>query len=260
MAHNVDLLLSIVPFEKEWYAARVPQLAVEFVGHPLVDRHARSRDTAQATPKNGPDDEASSAPLVLLLPGSRKRELEAHLPVLIAAARQIKERQRIRLRMVLPNPDLVSLALNCIQPDPDLEIQTGTLGESLAEAALAIAASGTVALECAFFAVPTVVLYKTSWLTYEIARRIIQVRHVSMPNILAGESVFPEFIQSAATPENISRESLDLLTNDERRRVLKEKLAALIQSLGPPGAANRAAEAILRRSPLGPDLRVHLGS
>ena len=258
IAKNVDLLLSIFPFEKEWYAARVPQLPVEFVGHPMVDRYASNRHSPQATPREQRADESSSAPLLLLLPGSRKRELEAHLPTVIAAAHQIKARKPVRLRMVLPGPELVSFALNCIQPQPDIEIQTGRLGESLAEASLAIAASGTVTLECAYFGVPTVVLYKTSRLTHAIARRIIQVPYIAMPNILAGERVFPEFIQSAATPENISREALDLLTNIVRRTTIKEKLAALIRSLGPPGAATRAAEAILRRLPPGPDLRAHL--
>jgi lipid-A-disaccharide synthase len=104
-------------------------------------------------------------------------------------------------------------------------------------------------MECAFFGVPTVTLYKTSWLTYQVARRIVTVKSLTMPNIMAGEEVYPEFIQKAATPENLATAALDLLQNESRRTKIKSQLAQIIISLGEPGAPNRAAEAVLSLLP-----------
>ena len=101
-------------------------------------------------------------------------------------------------------------------------------------------------MECAYFGVPTVALYKTSWSTYEIGKRLVTVKYMAMPNILANEEVFPEFIQHAATPGNIAAAALDLLRDETRRDRLKAKLAELVKTLGPPGASARAAQAITK--------------
>jgi lipid-A-disaccharide synthase len=100
-------------------------------------------------------------------------------------------------------------------------------------------------MECAYFGVPTVTLYKLSWWEYQIGKQIVKVKFASMPNLLANEAVFPEFIQYAATPENISRAALELLREPARRKQVQARLAEIIGSLGGPGASRRAAEAIL---------------
>jgi len=100
-------------------------------------------------------------------------------------------------------------------------------------------------MECAAFGVPAVVFYKTSWPTYAIGKQIVSVKYIAMPNLLAGEAVYPEFIQHEATPENISRAALELLRDEARRNAVKAKLAKVIASLGGPGAAARAAAAIV---------------
>ena len=105
--------------------------------------------------------------------------------------------------------------------------------------------SGTVALECAFFGVPAVTLYKLSWPEYQYAKRIVTVPTVTMPNLLAGEEVFPEFIQDAATPENIAQAALELLNNESQRKTVRAKLRMIVASLGGPGASHRAAAAIM---------------
>ena len=117
--------------------------------------------------------------------------------------------------------------------------------EALQQADLAIASTGTVTLECAFFGVPTVTLYKTSWGTYQIARRIVKVPSLTMPNLLASEPVYPEFIQDAATPANLARAALELLNDPARRQTIQSKLEKLVTTLGEPGACRRAAEAIV---------------
>jgi lipid-A-disaccharide synthase len=238
LAVDYDLLLSIFPFEKGWYASRVPQLRVEFVGHPMVERIHNSQFTIH---------NSKTAPAVLLLPGSRKSELQRHLPVMLGALKAIQEKvPAVKAKMILPDELPVQPAKSS---GVNLEIQTGNLLQALAEADVAIASTGTVTMECACFGVPTVTLYKTSWANYEIAKRIVTVKWLTMPNLLANEEIFPEFIQHTATPENISRAVLDLLQDETRRQTVKAKLAKIIASLGGPGANARAAKAIVRLLP-----------
>ena len=183
-------------------------------------------------------------PEVLLLPGSRRSELNRHLPVMLDAMKRIQaEVPRARGRMVLPSEALVQLAKSLGAPN-DLAIQVGDLPSALRAADIAIASTGTVTMECAFFGVPTVTLYKTSWLTYEIAKRIVKVKSLTMPNLMANAEVFPEFIQNTATSENISRAAIELLRNEVRRAEIKRQLAEIIASLGGPGAIGRAAKAV----------------
>jgi lipid-A-disaccharide synthase len=243
LARDIELLLAILPFEKKWYAERVPQLRVEFVGHPLVDRAAKDRASAHVP---DPAENETLEPLVILLPGSRTGELKRHLPVMIEAARRISSAKKVRFRMVLPNERLAAIAQSQLRSAaPGIDLRIGNPGESLAQAAVAIASTGTVTLECAIFGVPTVALYKTSWLTYQIGRRLVTVDSLAMPNILAGRRVIPELIQSDATAANLAREALDLLNNAERRAVVKTGLAEVTVALGAPGASQRAARAIL---------------
>jgi lipid-A-disaccharide synthase len=236
IARDINLMLAIFPFEKGWYAERRPEFKVEFVGHPLIDRFA-SEPISSAPP--------SAVPRVLLLPGSRRRELNKHLPPMVEALRQIKAAEAVEATMVLPDEKLRDAASMRVNLE-GIQIQIGGLAQALASATIAIASSGTVTMECAYFQVPTVVLYKTSASTYFLGRRFIKVKHLAMPNLLAGQEVYPEFIQGAATPENIARASLELLNNRERRNVIKTQLRRVIESLGEPGASERAAKAILR--------------
>ena len=237
---DYDLLLSIFPFEKVWYSQRAPKLRVAFVGHPMLDR-GRPRRTAPGRPGH--------APRVVLLPGSRKGELQRHLPVMLAAWRRIEaKRPDARATMVLPNEKLAQLA-GAMKPPATVEIQVGGLPAALAHADAAISKTGTVTLECAYFGVPTVTLYKTSWLTYEIGRRIVTVKSLTMPNLLAGEEIMPEFIQHDAIGWNLAHATLKLLQDVKGRAHIQKRLAQVVSTLGEPGAARRAAEAILQLYP-----------
>jgi len=238
LAADYDLLLSIFPFEKDWYAQRVPKLRVEFVGHPMVERLKAEGGSPKA-------EMSAAAPDILLLPGSRKSELQRHLPVMLGAMKLIRGKlPAAKAKMVLPDEELKNLASRLFALPADWEIQIGNLPQALAGADVAIASTGTVTMECAFFGMPTVTLYKTSWITYEIAKRIVTVKWATMPNILANEEVFPEFIQNTATPESISQAALELLQDESRRTKIKSQLATIVSSLGEPGASRRAASAI----------------
>jgi lipid-A-disaccharide synthase len=240
---DYDLLLSIFPFEKDWYARRTPKLRVEFVGHPMLDRERKPETKI-------PQSEAESqkrTPTVLLLPGSRRSELQRHLPPMLDALKMIREKlPATNAKLVLPNDALSQLAKSL---GANMPIQIGNLSAALARSDVAIASTGTVTMECAFSGVPTVTLYKTSWLTYQIARHLITVTSLTMPNLLAGETVYPEFIQYDATPEHLAGAALGLLQDAGHREKIKSQLAKIISSLGEPGATKRAANAVLSLFP-----------
>ena len=240
IARDFDLLLTIFPFEKAWYAATVPRLHVEYVGHPMMDRYQ-----GMALPAESPD----AAPLLVLLPGSRPLELKRHLPPMLAALKIIRAAQpNLRARMILPSRTLLDLAAK-FPPPADLELRCGGLPESLAQADLAIAKTGTITMECAYFGVPTVTLYITSLVEFQIGKRLVKVEYLTMPNLLAGDAIFPEFLQSQATPENLARATLELLRDTSRREKVRARLKEIIASLGGPGAPSRAAAAILKIVP-----------
>jgi lipid-A-disaccharide synthase len=236
MARDYDLLLSIFPFEPAWYAARVPGFRVEFVGHPIIERYAT------AAPPVAPRSEPPRN--LLLLPGSRRSELDHHLPVMNEALRKIRASfPGLKVLMVVPTEPL-SRQASKIGLAPEVELQVGRLPEALAGADVAIASTGTVTLECAFFGVPTVALYKTTWVNYEIAKRIAKVKYLAMPNLLTNEEIFPEFIQGPATAENIAAAALDLLRDPNKRNAIRARLGKVIEMLRGPGARQRAARRI----------------
>lgn len=235
LAENHDLLLSIFPFEKAWYAQRVPRLPVEFVGHPMMGRGVKFEVRKLK----------SEAPRVVLLPGSRTDEVRRHWPVVTGAFELLRrELPTITGRMILPNEEL-ALSLQAAMLPSGLEIQIGKLSDALSVADLAITKSGTVTMECALHGVPAVVFYKTSWPTYFIGKQIVTVNYLAMPNLIADEAIYPEFVQQTATAENIAGAGLELLRNDRRRAEVQGKLMRVIDSLGQPGAPQRAARAIL---------------
>lgn len=240
VARDYDQLLTIFPFEKAFYAQRVPRFPVEFVGHPMLDRYAELPGNSTPAAESSPE-----GPLLALLPGSRPGELRRHLPVMIEALKEIRQRApKARARMVLPSPELVTQAQAMGLPT-DLQVLCGSLPETLSQSTIAIASTGTVTMECALFGVPTVALYKTSWSTYQIGKRVVKVKYLAMPNILADEPLFPEFIQDAATPQRIAGASLELLNDAMRRSRIRARLAEVVRSLGGPGASERAASAVL---------------
>jgi len=236
LANNYDLLLSIFPFEKDWYARRAPRLNVQFVGHPMIGRSPRSK-------AQNPKPAGSS--MVVFLPGSRRDEVRRHWPVVTGTFETMRhDLPHLSGKILLPN-DLLAQSAEALGLPNGLEVQVGGLNSTFAQADLAITKSGTITVECALHGVPAVVFYKTSWPTYLIGKQIVTVKYLAMPNLLAGEELFPEFVQQQATPENIAAAALAILKDSKRRRAIQSKLEQVIASLGEPGAAARAASAIL---------------
>jgi len=248
IARNFDLLISTIPFEKDWYRRRVPRLPVEFVGNPIVDRH---RSAVRPTPKFHPSNEdagskSTRSPALLLLPGSRAGELRRHLPVMFGALAIIRKSfPDVTVRMALPHESLLAM-VNAAGVPPGVEVQVGGLQDAMASSDLAIGKTGTIALECACFGLPMVAFYKTDWFTYVVGRQIVTVKYAAMPNLLAGEEIIPEYIQHAATPDNLARSALELLRDSTKREKVKTQFANVVAQLGGPGASRRAARAILK--------------
>ncbi len=238
MAENVDLLLSIIPFEKQWYAERLPAFPVEFVGHPLLD------EFEDKPPVFGKATEARRPPHILLLPGSRKAEVSRHLPLLLETAGKLWESHHATFTLVVPSDELLTYCHENGGDAEHIQLQKGKTREALAKADLALTKSGTITMECALYGVPAIVFYITNPLIYFLGRRLIKVPYLAMPNLIANESVFPEFIQGEATADNLVREALSLLSDVERRNKVMESLRQVAESLGAKGGCNRAAELV----------------
>jgi lipid-A-disaccharide synthase len=165
---------------------------------------------------------------------------------MLEAARLISSRQHVSFKMVVPGQEMAALARELgAGASQDIEIQIGRLEEALSQATVALASTGTVTLECAWFGVPAVAMYKTSLWTYWIARQVVTVQYLSLPNLLANEALYPEFIQGKATAANVAGAAIELLDNPARRAKIQTELARVMAALGGPGAAKRAAAAIL---------------
>jgi lipid-A-disaccharide synthase len=225
---DVDLMLCIFPFEKDWYAKHAPKLRVEFVGHPFAERVGESTKSETRNPK-----------LILLLPGSREREVAKIFPIIAG----VVDRMPNDLEFIAAAVNEQSAAM--MMSHPRIKVELGTAHELMQHATLAITASGTATMECAFYGCPMIVVYKVNWLTYLIGRMVVKVKWLGMPNVIAGREIVPEFIQHDAKPERIAAMAHDLLENDEKREVMQRELASIVASLGGAGASERAAKLIL---------------
>jgi lipid-A-disaccharide synthase len=224
---DVDLMLTIFPFEKDWYAKRTPKLRVEFVGHPFAER---MRDEG-----GGMKREES---LILLLPGSREREVAKIWPIM----RQIIDKMPSETRFVAV---AVNEPMATMIKHPRVTVEIGKAHEWMQRATLAITASGTATMECAFYGCAMIVVYKVNWLTYLVGRMVVTVNWLAMPNVIAGRAIVPEFIQHDANPDRIAAVARELLGNVSKRNAMQQELATVVGTLGGPGASERAARLIV---------------
>jgi lipid-A-disaccharide synthase len=242
MASSLDLLLCIFPFEPAMFAGT--GLRAEFVGNPLVDMVAGERESPAPALNWG------GAPRVALLPGSRRQEVERLMPVLAAAAARI-EAVRPGTAFIVPAPDtevagMVRSALDRAPERPArCAVVEGRTHAAMHQARAAIVASGTATLEACLLRCPTVVTYKVSRATAWLARRVIRIPYVGLVNILAGRMVCPELLQENATPEKLAEAVLPLLDETPGRAAMLDGMDSVNRLLGAPGAAGRAADAVL---------------
>jgi lipid-A-disaccharide synthase len=232
----------IFPFEEAFYGnAGVP---VQFIGHPLVGAVRATRNRADFCAEHGLDPAKS---IVTLLPGSRAGELRQHLPVLREACAQISRERPGQVQFVLaaaPETDISSLGHDW-PADVPVRIVRGETYDALAAADVAIVSSGTATVEAALLNVPMVVVYRVTPLTAALAKPLVRTKFFSMVNLIAGERVVPELIQTDFTAERVAAEVLTLLRDATAREAMRDGLARVRERLGPPGAVDRTADAIL---------------
>ncbi len=234
---SVDIMAVILPFEVDLYrAAGIP---VVFAGHPLLDV-VNTPDR----PKEAP--EAGTPFTVVLFPGSRRQVFERMLPVFLGAARRIRERFG-SAEFVIGLAPLIDDRAASVPADMREYCRASRHGiEELDRASLALAASGTVTLQCALSGTPAVVSYRTSGVSYAIGKALVRIPHIAMPNVLAGRALLPELIQGAATPERIAEAAMSLLGDPARYHGVSADLISLRRTLGERGGIGRIAELALR--------------
>ena len=242
VAKIVDKVACIFPFEYDVYKeAGAP---VEFVGHPLLDIVHPSMERAEAEAWVGKEE---GRPLVLLMPGSRLMEIEKMLPNLLEGAKLL-QKQMPEVQFAMPRAGTIPLELlqdKIKASGLHIKITEGHNYDLFSVADLALATSGTVTLEAALCGLPCVIVYRTSALNAFIARRVINIPNIGLPNIVAGRQILPELLQEDFTPAKLAAAAVELLA-PARRHSLQADLAFMKQRLGEPGAVGRVAQLILR--------------
>lgn len=239
----VDLLLTIFPFEKNWYAAHGVE-HVDYVGNPLVNDVRARRTREESCRDHGLDPQR---PAIALLPGSRQKEIARILPVLLAGAelltRQVPDAQFIVA--LADDRHARSVAQTVNDAGSHAVVVTAETYDALAASDAAAVTSGTATLEAGILGTPMVVVYRTSAVNYNLLEPMIDVPHYGLINLIAGERLATELIQSDFTPEKLSRELVRLL-DPEANAAMRIRLVEAAAKLGKGGASKRAAEAILR--------------
>jgi len=237
IARRVDRLAVVFPFEPAFYAAH--GCTVDFVGHPLVDRVHPDRSREETRHRYGLDPTRRT---IALLPGSRAQEVRYLLDPLLGATTVLGNNYQfvIAVASTLNETDLREGVRQYKIP-----VVQGDTYNLLHAADLALVASGTATLETALLERPMVIVYRLAPLTYALARLIVRVPFIGMPNLIAERRVVPELIQSEVTPARIAAEARQLLENPQAYRLAQEGLREVRRRLGSGGAAERAARLVL---------------
>lgn len=236
----VNHVAVILPFEEHFY--REHHVPVTFVGHPLLDA---APPPAPISPSTNHQDVIT----IGLLPGSRDREVESLLPVMLKAAVELSRRDR-PVRFVISRASTVAAPtyrefIDRYAPQAPCELQTGPVSNIFTASDLVVAASGTVTLEAAIAGVPMVIIYKVSALSYLLARLLVKVNHIGLVNLISDEPVVTELVQDDANADNIAAEVDKLISNPADLERMRGKLRGIREKLGGPGASDRVAEIAL---------------
>ncbi|HXT24352.1 MAG TPA: lipid-A-disaccharide synthase [Candidatus Eisenbacteria bacterium] len=232
------MALCIFPFEEKFFGdAGVP---VKFIGHPLVGNVAPSQTREQFFATHGLDLTLS---LVTMLPGSRGSELARHLSLLREACVKIHNARPVQF-VAAAAPGRAESLKSGWPNHLKVTVVEGQTYDALAHANASIVSSGTATVEAALLDAPMVVVYRVTPLTALLARPLVRTKHFSMVNLIAGREVVPELIQNDFTPDKVAEQTLRLLRDPAAAAVMRAELADVRQRLGPPGAVERAADAI----------------
>ena len=233
---DVDAMYVILPFEKDFYEGK-HQYSVHFVGHPLLDAIAVRREVSMEVFKreNGLDER----PIIALLPGSRKQEIAKMLSVMLSVVGSYHPYQFV----IAGAPSLGYDFYRQFIREENVHFVSGKTYDLLSHAHAALVTSGTATLETALFRVPEVVCYRGNWISYQIAKRVISLKYISLVNLIMDAPVVTELIQGDLNTRNLKVE-LDKLLDPAYRDKLQRDYQALRERLGNEGASRRTAQAI----------------
>lgn len=241
---NVDLLLSILPFEVDWYKAHGVE-HVEFVGHPLSGEVKARFGREEFCRRNDLDP---ARPLISFLPGSRQKEVERILPPMLDAIEELRNVRPDVQPVIVVAPSRTIQDIKSLDSSGSAKIIQQQTREALAASDAAAVASGTATLEAALLETPIVVVYKESPVNWHTLGRLITVQHFGLVNLVAGKEIAKELMQDDLSGKNLVQELLKLL-EPERNRLAREDLRDVVRKLGEPDASQRAAELILSMEP-----------
>lgn len=239
MAHFIDLVLCIFPFEVDPY--NQAGLRALFVGHPMIERLQGWKIDTKRDPN-----------LIGLFPGSRSREVRKIFPVMVETARDLRQHNaNLHFEVAAASEQLARemkpavVGLDQSQDREAIQIKLDETAVIMQRAWVGIVASGSATLEAAYFQLPFVLIYKVAWPTYLAARFVVSVKYLGMPNLLADKEVVPEFIQHRAKPTALVKALQPLIENANTRQQMISQFKVIITKLGDVGASERAARAII---------------
>ncbi|MCF3109733.1 lipid-A-disaccharide synthase [Niabella sp. CC-SYL272] len=241
MKRCIDKMLVILPFEQAYYQNKW-NWAVDYVGHPLIEEIDRKKKTGSDLIIRDALGAPVTKPVIALLPGSRKQEIEKKLPVMLEVSRAFPDYQFV----VAQAPAVEdSFYQQFTVQYPNVSIVNNRTYDVLLQATAALVTSGTATLETALFGVPEVVCYKGSEISYQIAKRVISIKYISLVNLIMDKPVVKELIQGEMNTANIIVELKALLFDEQRKAALKKDYAELHRMLAAEGDASRKAAAII---------------
>jgi lipid-A-disaccharide synthase len=234
---DFDKLYVILPFEKDFYEKK-HNFPVEFVGHPLIDAiHNRKIIDGNVFRKENNLDEK---PIIAILPGSRKQEISKMLSLMLSVVNDFQDYQFV----IAGAPSQEYSFYQQFLKGKNIKFVANKTYDLLSNSHAALVTSGTATLETALFKVPEVVCYKGSWVSYQIAKRIITLKYISLVNLIMDEEVVTELIQNECNPMKIKTELTKILEESNRKK-LREKYDELEQKLGGIGASEKTAKLIV---------------
>lgn len=235
---TIDEMYVTLPFEKEFYEEK-HHFAVNFVGHPLIDAIAQAPKINVAAFKKEYNLDQEK-PIIALLPGSRKQEVSKMLAVMLSVAEKFDAYQFV----IAGAPSLDQAFYAPFLKNSNISLIANQTYGILQIAHAALVTSGTATLETALFKVPQVVCYKGNWISYQIAKRIITLKYISLVNLIMDKEVVKELIQDALTTKNLTTELTKIL-NPETRKIVLDNYEKLEEKLGGTGASAKTASLII---------------
>ena len=227
LKRDVDLLLPILPFERSFFAKH--GIDVNYVGHPLLDAF-KDLDSRNIE---------SEKPIIAILPGSRKQEIATSLPIMMEVAKSFENYQFV----IAGAPSISQDFYRNITKDSYMPVLSNQTHALLKECKAAIVTSGTATLEAAILKVPQVVCYKTSSISYFLAKLVVKVKYIALVNLICDKEVVKELIQDDFNTDNLLNELNRILNKKNKTQILSD-YDSLIRFLGGVGASKRAADAI----------------